>query len=311
MSSESPADPGWISARPTRAVEVLERLVSFPFLLARHRDLVSTSVRRGLEARFQGTLFGWVWPLVQPLFLFAVYYFIFTKLLHQRIPDLPAGEESALGVYMFVGLLTWSGFAEATLHGTNVIVENGNLIKKLTFPSELLPLNVTLVAQVTQVFGLLAFVLLCLFSPIWPAPGPGLLWVPVLLLLQGLFTFGLALFLSTLQVFLRDTLQFVGILLTLWMFATPIFWVPELTPPEALDPYRWLFDGNPIYHLVCAWRGALMGDVLIPGRVPPIHAVSVAGIPHAVLVFALWALLAYVLGYTFFVLSQRRFADEV
>ena len=97
MSPKPQADAGWISARPPRAVEVVERLTTFPALLARHRDLVSTSVRRGLEARFHGTLLGWLWPLVQPLFLFAVYYFIFTKLLQQRIPDLPPGQESALG----------------------------------------------------------------------------------------------------------------------------------------------------------------------------------------------------------------------
>jgi lipopolysaccharide transport system permease protein len=301
----------WIGARPPRPREVLARLIGFPALLARHRDLVSTSVRRGLEARFQGTLFGWLWPLVQPLFLFAVYYFIFTKLLQQRIPDLPPGEESALGVYMFVGLLCWSGLAESVLRGTNVIVENGNLIKKLAFPSELLPLNTTLVSLVTQLFGLAAFVLLCLLTPIWPAPGRGLAWVPILLVLQGLFAFGLALFLATLQVFLRDTAQIVSMLLTLWMFATPIFWVPELIPTETLAPYRALLDGNPAYHLVAAWRGVLMGELAIPGRAEPTLAVSYDALPHALLVFALWALAVYAAGYAFFVLCQRRFADEV
>ena len=311
MSPKPQADAGWISARPPRAVEVVERLTTFPALLARHRDLVSTSVRRGLEARFHGTLLGWLWPLVQPLFLFAVYYFIFTKLLQQRIPDLPPGQESALGVYMFVGLLAWSGVAEAVLRGTTVIVENGNLIKKLAFPSELLPLNTTLVSLVTQLFGLAAFVLLCFFSPIWAVPGRGLVWVPVLLLLQGLFAFGLALFLATLQVFLRDTIQFVSMLLTLWMFATPIFWVPELIPAETLAPYRALLDWNPVHHLIVAWRGVLMGDLAIPGQETPTLAVSDEAVPHAVLVFALWALAVYAGGYAFFAYSQRRFADEV
>lgn len=317
MSSASVSSPGldrsespWIGARPPRAIDVIQRVVAFPRLLLAHRDFISTSVRRGLEARFQGTLLGWVWPLVQPLFLFTVYYFIFTKLLQFKIPALPAGEESALGIYMFVGVMTWTAFAEAVGRGTNAIVENGNLIKKLAFPSELLTLNVTLVGIVTQLFALAVFVLACCFTPIWTAPGPELLWLPLLLLLQGLFTYGLTLFLSTLQVFLRDTVQLVGMLLTVWMFATPLFWAPELVGP-AFEPYEALLVWNPIHHLVLAWRGALMGDLAMPESEPPGYIVSTAGIPSAVLVFSAWAIGAFVVGYAFFVLSQRRFADEV
>ncbi len=304
--------PRWISSRPRRPREIAERLVSFPRLVHRYRDLVTTSVRRDLAARFQGTVLGWAWPLVQPLFLFAVYYFVFTELLQFRMPDLPPEQQAGMGVYMFCGMLAWSALAESLGRGTNVIVENGNLIKKLAFPSELLPLNVVLGSLANLGFAVAVFLLAAVFTPIWPAPGPEVLWLPVLVFLLGLFAYGLVLFLSSLQVFLRDTVQVVGMVTTVWMFVTPVFWVPEAMQPSVLQ-WMSLIRANPTYHLVRAWRGALMGDVVLPASetIAGGHAVSVAAIPAHAGVFALWALGAYVVGHAFFVLSQRRFADEV
>ncbi len=305
-------EAGWTTARPPRPLEVLRRMARFPRLVREHRDLVATSVRRDLQSRFQGTLLGWFWPLVHPLFLFGVYYFIFTELLQIKMPGLPAEQKAAMGVYMFCGIAVWAPFAESLLRGTNVIVENGNLIKKLAFPSELLPLNVTLVGIVTELFGVAMFVLAALLTPVWPAPGAALLWIPLLVLLQAVFTYGLVLALSTLQVFLRDTLQLVGILSTVWMFLTPIFWAPEVLERSVLKYLPWI-AWNPMVHLLQAWRGALMGDLAIPagGALVGGEVVSVAAIPGHLAIFALWALFSFVLGYGFFLLAQRRFADEV
>jgi len=310
-SVSAPAAGAWVSARPTRFADVLGRVVRFPALVHQYRDLIRTSVRRDLAARFQGTVLAWAWPFLQPLLLFGVYYFIFTELLQQRMPDLPAEQKAGMGVYMFCGMVAWSALGESLVRGTNVIVENGNLIKKLSFPSELLPLNVVLASQATMLCGVLVIVLACL-TPVWPAPGPALLWVPVLVCLQGVFTYGLVLFLSTLQVFLRDTVQVVSMLTTIWMFLTPVFWAPEAMPKSVLA-HSALIEANPTYHLLRAWRGALMGDVFVPPNevIAGGYAVSVAAIPGHLLVFALWALAVYVLGYAFFVFCQRRFADEV
>ncbi|MEW6072764.1 MAG: ABC transporter permease [Planctomycetota bacterium] len=309
---------GWISTRPVRALEVGQRLVLLPALLWRHRDLVSTSVRRELGARFTGTVLGWIWPLVHPLFLFLVYYFIFTKLLQLKLASLPAGQEAALGVFMFVGIMVWAAISESLVRGTNAIVENGNMIKKLAFPAEILPLNVTLVGLVTLVFAVLVFIAGCVFTPMWVAPGWGLLWIPVLLLLQCIFTYGLVLLLGTLHVFLRDTLQVVSVLATVWMFATPLFWVP-LTEVmgKGIEPYLPFIRANPLYHLVHAWRGALMGELVVPahetqhGWVEAVAATSPDFVGPSVLVFAVWAVAAFVVGFAFFVVGQRRFADEV
>ena len=303
---------GWVTARPPRGTEVIRRILGLPGLIHAHKDLVTSGVKRDLEARFKGTVLSWAWPLVHPLFLFAVYYFIFTELLQFKMPDLPDEQRAAMGIYMFTGVLAWAAFAEALSRGTSVIIDNGNLIKKLAFPSELLPMNVTLVSLTTMLFSVAVFLLGCTLTPIWPAPGWGVLWLPVIVVLQGLFTYGLVLLTSTLQVFLRDTAQLVGILSSVWMFTTPIFWVPELMR-SAVREYMPLIRANPLYHLVQAWRGTLMGDLSVPANeyVAGGPVSSVAAVPHHLLVFAAWALGAYAVGYCFFVLSQRRFADEV
>jgi ABC-type polysaccharide/polyol phosphate export permease len=298
-------DGGWVTAQAPRAVEVVSRIATFPRLCNEYRDLIRTSVRRELQARFTGTTLGWLWPLLQPLLLFLVYYFIFTKLLGFKFKDnLPAGQEAAFGIFMFVGVVVWGALADSILRGCGSIVDNGNLIKKLAFPSEVLPLNVVLVSMVTMLFAVAMFIVAAVATPIWEAPGPMLLWIPVLVLIQGLFTLGLVLFLAALQVFLRDTLQVMGVVTTVWMFLTPIFWTPEVIEPRSvIEPYLWLVEGNPMYHIVYAWRVVLMSS-------EPAFAYT-HSFGASMAIFGAWALGLFVVGYAFFILCQRRFADEV
>ena len=301
---------GWVTAAPPKALEIVLAVLTFPKLVMRHRDLVTTSVRRELSARFHGTLLGWAWPLVTPLLMFAIYYFIFSMLLSVKFPELPEDQQAAMGIFCFVGILIWSAYAETVVRCTGVIVDNGNLIKKVAFPTEILPLNQVLVNLITMLFGVAVFVVatwgaklfgLHLWIP--PALLTMLVWLPVLLLVQALFTYGLGLLLGTLQVYLRDTLQVVPVAMTIWMFATPIFWTPEIIEnwDPAFDP---ILDLNPMFHLVYAWRVVLMSSE--PGLV-----FTHGDAASAVGFFAVWAVAAFVVGYTFFLMARRRFADEI
>jgi ABC-type polysaccharide/polyol phosphate export permease len=300
----------WVSARPTAWHEVFVRILRLPWLLVEHWDLVRTTLRRDITARFQGTVFGWAWPVLQPLVLFGIYFFIFTEILQQRMGEVPGEKKALLGVYMFCAMITWSALSESLARGTTVIVDNGNLIKKLVFPAELLPLNVVLASLTVMLFGLAIFLVVLCVTPVWQPPGRALLWAPAILVVQAVFLYGMVLFLSTLQVFLRDTAQIVGMLTTLWMLMTPVFWVPELMG-ESWERYGAVLGANPAYHMVAAWRGALMGDVVVMAEKRPMQPVVAAHIPEHLATFALWALASYAVGYTFFTFSQRRFADEV
>jgi lipopolysaccharide transport system permease protein len=305
----------WIGADPPRVVHALRRILDFPRLLVQHRDFVSTTVKRELQSRFTGTLLGWLWPLVYPVFMFVVYYFVFVELLQQKIDGLTDDLKPAMGVFMFTGIIVWTGFAEGLSRGTLSIVENANLIKKLVFPTELLPLNSVLVAAVTMGFGILAYLVATLFG-VWPTPTVDLLWIPAILPLQLLFTYGLALFLATCNVFLRDTQQLVALLTTVWMFLTPIFWIPSATVMgEDIAPYLEPLENNPLHHMMHVWRSALMNrtellaieDPLVRSRLDVFEGDPL----HSLLIFGAWAVGVFVVGFVVYALSQRRFADEI
>ena len=309
------AEAPWRTSEAPGLGSVVRRLAGFPNTIRQHQDLVRSSVRRELEARFTGTLLGWLWPLVFPIFTFAVYYFIFAELLQvkfgARVADNPE-LKAAMGVYMFVGIVVWTGFAEGVNRSTTVITENGNLIKKLAFPTELLPLNQVLSHLVTMLFGIVAYLAVVVVTNLtmdvglWPIPPLApLLLIPVLVALQGLFTYGLGLLLATLHVFVRDTSQVIGILITVWMFITPLFWAPKLLPAEEVAKYIDALQVNPMYHLVYVWRHVLMGGI------PSEAFVEGDTVGHSLVVFSAWAAGTFVFGYLFFALSQRRFADEV
>jgi hypothetical protein len=201
---------------------------------------------------------------------------------------------------------------------------------------------------VTMMFGVAMFLLGTFTTSVWAAPGIELLWIPVLILLQALFTYGLVLILATMQVFLRDTMQVVSIAVTVWMFLTPLFWVPEAIPQIA--QYQGFIEANPMNHLVYAWREVLMGVQGVLGEV--LNYTNGLAIPDhngklleeinrlisegmtmeaarasvgpdlvplqmthdlidSVRIFTYWAVGMFVIGFSFFSLAQRRFADEV
>lgn len=289
---------------------MLRRLEALPGLLVRQRRLIAVSVARDLAARFSGTVLGRAWPLVQPLVLFVVYAFVFTRLFGVRLPEASAGEvggAGTLGVYMFIGVLVWSSVAESLSRSAQAICEHGNLIGKVAFPAELLPLQVVLSNLVTLGLGLGVFVAVAALAPFDTAPpaklAAGLAWIPVLVLAQVVFVWGLGLAAATLQVYLRDTAHVLGLLLTLGMFATPIFWVPSAEfMPAAAAHLDWI-TASPFHHLVQAWRQALMGDA---------HgALFTDTLPRSVGVVSAWALVSFLVGHALFTLGRPGFADEV
>jgi lipopolysaccharide transport system permease protein len=293
----------WVTAGPIRLGAALARGLAFPKLAIARRELVVAGVRRDLAARFSGALLGRLWPLVSTLCLFGVYYFLFTRIFGFRFEGLPEAQRGALGVYIFVGALVWTGFAEGVTRSATVLVENGTLIKKLAFPAALLPLQVVLASLVTQTLACAVFVVVASVAGLWPAPGVALAWLPVILVLQLCFTWGLALAVSAATVFLRDTAAALGLWMTMWMFATPVFWMPAREVLPSIEPWLPWIERNPLFSLCQAWRAVLMSSQ------------PAAAFPHAVaselLAFTPWALGAFVVGATVFARLQRRFADEV
>jgi lipopolysaccharide transport system permease protein len=216
--------------------------------LFRYRGLIQSLVARELKARYRGSVLGFLWSFINPLLLLLIYTFVFSVILPNR-------NELAqpYAVFMFCGILPWNWFSSSLMEASGSLVAGGNLIKKVLFPAEILPLVNVLANMVHFFLGLLILALFLIVYRHWPDPA-GLVWFPVAVLVQLVFTSGLALFLAALTVHYRDIRDLLSNLLMFWFFATPIIY-PWQDPN--VSRFKWLFDLNPFTHLAVSYQEIL------------------------------------------------------
>ncbi len=228
-----------------------------------HRRLLKNFVVRDLKVRYVGSSIGFFWSVIFPFVNLCVYMFVFRLILRVRWSDTANATQAAM--YMLVGILCWTAFSETVIRSTNALVENANLIKKVVFPSEILPAYLTLSSLVNMAIGIPVVLAGVLFFDTssegfgfrtdFSRLGPSLLILPVLMALQAVFTVGLGFLLSTVNVFLRDIHQIIGVGVMVWMFATPIFYPDTLVANKG---YGWILAFNPMYWLIEAYRDVLL-----------------------------------------------------
>src|SRR3954471_16522581 len=166
--------------------------------LVRYRGLIQSLVARDLKARYLGSVLGFLWSFVNPLLLLLIYSFVFTKIMPNQTKGI-----QPYALFMFCGILPWTWFSSSLLEASNSLIAGGNLIKKVLFPAEVLPIVSVLANMVHFFFGLPVLVGFLIYyqRPVDPIE---LLWFPVIVLVQLVFTIGLALLLSALTVHFRD-----------------------------------------------------------------------------------------------------------
>ena len=219
--------------------------------LPRYRGLIQSLVARELKARYRGSVLGFFWSFINPLLLLLVYSFVFTYVMR--------GSNDAriqpYALFMFCGILPWTWFASSLNEAAGVLISGGNLIKKVLFPAEVLPI-VTVLAN--MVHFLLGLPVLAAFLVYYRAPlsVTDLLWFPVVVATQLLLTIGLALIVSSLTVHFRDLKDVLANLLTFWFFATPIIYPMTMAPGMA----RTLLNLNPFTHLAVSYQELLFYD---------------------------------------------------
>ena len=216
--------------------------------LIRYRGLIQSLVARELKARYRGSVLGFFWSFINPLLLLSIYSFVFTVILPNQTK---VAQPYAL--FMFCGILPWNWFSSSLLEASNALVSGGNLIKKVLFPAEVLPLVSVLANMVHFFLGLVILAAFVVGYRHWPDL-PGLAWFPVAVLVQLIFTSALALFFAALTVHFRDIRDLLSNLLMFWFFATPIIY-PWLDPNVVA--YRRLFDLNPFTHLAVTYQEIL------------------------------------------------------
>jgi lipopolysaccharide transport system permease protein len=223
--------------------------------LFRYRGLIQSLVARELKARYRGSVLGFFWSFINPLLLLLIYSFVFKYILQQRTGGLEHYE-----LFMFCGILPWTWFSSSLAESSNVLISGGNLIKKVLFPAEILPIVSVLANMVHFFFGL---TILALFL-IWfkrPLHASELALFPVAVLVQLVLTLGFALLLAALTVHFRDIRDILSNLLTFWFFATPIIY-PYFLFEDPANPghVAWQTQAlklNPFTHLAITYQEIL------------------------------------------------------
>lgn len=216
--------------------------------LVRYRGLIQSLVVRELKARYRGSVLGFFWSFVNPLLLLTIYSFVFAKILPNATT-----ETKPYPVFMFSGLLPWTWFSASLLEASGSLIAGGNLIKKVLFPAEVLPIVAVLSNLVHFVLGLTilaGFMVYFAHYPDWAE----IAWLPAIMLVQLVFTVGLALLLSALTVHFRDIRDLLANLLTFWFFGTPIIYYYKM---DSVKDYADLFNANPFFHLAVSYQEVL------------------------------------------------------
>jgi ABC-type polysaccharide/polyol phosphate export permease len=216
--------------------------------LFRYRGLIQSLVARELKARYRGSALGFVWSFVNPLLLLLIYTYVFTAVM----PNETEGVQP-YALFMFCGILPWTWFSSSLSESANSLIAGGNLIKKVLFPAEVLPIVSVLTNMVHFFLGLPILIAFLIVYQRFPRP-ENLLWFPVAVLVQLVFTVALALILSALSVLFRDIKDILANLLTLWFFATPIIY-PWFQP--SVQKFHTFFDINPFTHLAVTYQEVL------------------------------------------------------
>jgi ABC-type polysaccharide/polyol phosphate export permease len=189
------------------------------------RELVGNLVGRDLKVRHRGTFLGMLWSLTTPLLVVGLYYFVFTYIFRQSpVKDLarPDGHSVPFAIYFFSGLTVWNFFSTSVGASTGSVTGSGYLLNKVYFPRSVLPISTVLSGMVT--FGFELSILLVATLLLVGLPSLYLLWAPLILLVVAAFAIGLALLLSAVTVFLRDTAHFIAVFMQLWFWGTPVIY---------------------------------------------------------------------------------------
>jgi lipopolysaccharide transport system permease protein len=264
---------------------VLENLLKLP----KYRGLIQSLVARELKARYRGSVLGFFWSFVNPLLLLTVYTFVFAYVM----PPAQLKEIPNFALFLFCGLLPWTWFQASLVESSNILISGGNLIKKVMFPAEILPIVTVLSNLVHFLLGLPILVAFLIYFDA-PLQVSELVWFPMVILVQLILSVGLALILSALTVHFRDIKDILGNLMTLWFFATPIIYYWKFAP-DTIRPYLNL---NPFTHLAISYQEILY----FPGDF---------GHWKWLLALAAGSLLLFLFAYFLFDRLRDSFAEEV
>jgi lipopolysaccharide transport system permease protein len=253
--------------------------------LFKSRDLVWAWTVRTLRGRYQQSALGWLWAIVQPVATVAIFAVVFTRIVPVDTGGVP------YILFSYTAVVPWTLLATSITDMAMSLVQNMNLVGKIYFPREALPIA-ALLARLAD-FGI-SFILLIILVILFKVPvSPvGLIYLPLILLIQIALILGLGIGAAALNVFYRDVDPLLKLVTQIWFYASPILYPISFVP----EKWHWLYFLNPMAGIIAAYR-----DVLIYDSLPGNYLV-----PAAII-----SLILFLFGYWYFKRMEFQFADIV
>lgn len=248
-----------------------------------YRELLKTNIKKEIRGKYKGSWLGILWTFLNPLLMLAVYAFVFPYILRVNVDNYT--------IFMIVALIPWNFFTTAIQSGTGSVVANGNILKKVYFPREIIPISITTSQLVNFLITCIIMAVFIIFSGV--GFSVHVLLFPLLVLIQYILILGLTFILSALTVFVRDIDHFVSVILMLGFYATPIVYQGEMLPKK----FQIFLKLNPMAQLVEAYR-----SILYYHRMPDMTMLIIWGLGSVALL---------VVGYLIFKKLEKSFVEEL
>ncbi len=248
-----------------------------------YKTMIASLIKRDLRGRYKGSVLGFAWTFINPLLQLGVYTLVFSVIMRNGIED--------YYLFLFVALIPWIFFATSVSAGSTCIIAQKNLVEKIYFPREVLPISFVTAQLVNMLLSMLVVLAVLIFS------GKGvslaLLYLPIIVVVEYLLALGLALIMCALTVYLRDLEYLLGIITMAWQFLSPVLYSIN-DVPERLRP---IFQLNPMSPVITAYR-----DILYYKTAPQLQTLLSA---------ILMGVLFLILGWVLFGHLQKHFVEEL
>ena len=264
--------------------------------LIKYRELLIRLAWKEIRVRYKEPILGFAWAFLVPLFMTLIFMFIFTKIVKIPFKAYP------FFIFLATGMFPWNFFSLSLSTSTMSILESGSLIKKVYFPREIIPISIVFANAINFLFTLVILISFVIIGGI--KLGPWLLLLPVVFVLQILFTSGIALMISGLQVAYRDVKYIVDVVLPFWFYVVPIFYPLELVFNVSKNLF-FIYMLNPMVGLITLYRVALLGDAHI------VNLLSRVNILAIFLYSSMSSIFFFYLGFSIFKKYEPVFADLV
>ena len=245
--------------------------------------MLKTNIKKEIRGKYKNSFLGVLWSFLNPLLQIAVYALVFPFILKNT--------QDNYVIFLCCGLIPWAFFSTTISRSAFTMVENGNIIKKVYFPREILPISVVTSETVNFLISTIIIIVFVIFGGI--GLSKYIMLYPIVLLAQYLLLIAISLIVSSIPIYIRDLQHLIGVALQLLFYAAPIVYTPESIPEQ----FKWILKCNPMTYIISGYRNIFYNQTMIELK------------PLLILIGC--SVVACVIGYIIFNKLQKGFAEQL